>query len=418
MEKDILRVTSTDMTLVLGAESYVRRDQYPSDPSGRECLRDFVDLVLNSDKMYFTLPGSEDRGTSVLIQRLGRLLSRLPEAAAINLTPQTELRVLDGLIDLAVHRSRDWLRRWLEFQLLNPIVTEGHRIRVGGKIISKQGYQIWTQHRERIIEKVPTGIHPLVPAVKLPEYLEDERSAFNSTDEFLLCYAFDVYRRGWQYLSTVSAADIGATYIPHELRNDALEVATDAWRTLHLSQDLLWSWGRYIVELLDEPEYEHERSPERIAERILAIREAMDDVGCPKWHHVHIIEEDGSFRPQSPLKGFHQLIEETAHKAGLPLLREHKDRAADQIIRTGLETIPDIVELSKDVPPVSIIFSGSKFILAILKRVRPDAVGRLESQKRRAVGFFLKGRFGYRGLLPSSGFTRADRVSNPRQERS
>lgn len=409
MEKDVLRVTATDMTFVLGAESYVRRNQYPSDPSGRECLRDFVDLVLNCERMYFTLPGSEDRGTPALIQRLGELLSRLPEAAAINLTPQTELKILDGLIDLAVHRGRDWLRRWLEFQLLNPIVTEGHRVRVGGKMISEQGRQIWTQHRERIMGKVPTGIHPLVPAVKLPKYLEEERNTFNSTDEFLLCYAFDVYRRGWQYLSRVSAADVGATYIPHELRNDALEVATDAWRPLHLSQDLLWSWGGYIVELLDEPEYGHERSPERIAERVLAIREAMDEVGCPRWHHVHVVEEDGAFRPQSPLKGFHQLIEETAHKAGLPFLRERKDRAADRIIGAGIEAIPDIVELIKGVPPVSLIFSGSKFILAILKRVDPDAVGRFESQKRRAMNFFSKGRFGYRGLFPSSDFTHADR---------
>ena len=191
MDKNTLQATATDVTLVLGAESYIRRNNYPSDPSSRECLRDFVDLILNSEKMYLTLPGSEDQGTPVLIQRLGGILSRLPEAA-IDLTPETELKVRDGLVNLAADRGRDWLRRWLEFQLFNPIVTEGHRTRVGGRMISEGGRQIWEIHRQLIMAQVPQNIYPLVPASKIPKYLEEEIRTFSSTDEFLLCYSFDV----------------------------------------------------------------------------------------------------------------------------------------------------------------------------------------------------------------------------------
>lgn len=394
MDKNTLQATATDVTLVLGAESYIRRNNYPSDPSSRECLRDFVDLILNSEKMYLTLPGSEDQGTPVLIQRLGGILSRLPEAA-IDLTPETELKVRDGLVNLAADRGRDWLRRWLEFQLFNPIVTEGHRTRVGGRMISEGGRQIWEIHRQLIMAQVPQNIYPLVPASKIPKYLEEEIRTFSSTDEFLLCYSFDVYRRGWQYLGRVSAADVQATYFPHELRNNALDVGTDAWRTLHLNEELLWSWGGYIVELLDEPEYENQRSPERIADYVLAIREAMNKIGCPKWLDVAIVEEDGSLRSPEVIKGFSKLIEETAHIAGLPLLRmrKHSDRTID-LVTTGIEFFSHV---SDSLP---IIFSGLRFLLAVLKRVNPDAVGKIENKRRKAINLFFKGKFGYRGLQP------------------
>ena len=43
---------------------------------------------------------------------------------------------------------------------------------------------------------------------------------FDSPVEFALCYAYDVFHRGWPYAEAVSSN--GATYVPHPVRNRAL----------------------------------------------------------------------------------------------------------------------------------------------------------------------------------------------------
>ena len=84
------RVTATDMTLLLGAESYIRRSESVyNDPWSKDCLRDFIDLVLNSEQMYFTLPGQKNKGVPTLVRELAGLLHKLPDAA-IYLTPEVE----------------------------------------------------------------------------------------------------------------------------------------------------------------------------------------------------------------------------------------------------------------------------------------------------------------------------------------
>src|SRR5207237_9743190 len=117
--------------------------------------------ILNSEKMYFTLPRSESRGIPVLIKRLGGLFKKLPDAA-IALTPEIESDILDGFLELTRNRGQDWLCQWLEFQLLNPIVSRRHYFRVGGeqkgwlgkRVISDDGREIWEEH-QLIMEKAP-----------------------------------------------------------------------------------------------------------------------------------------------------------------------------------------------------------------------------------------------------------------------
>jgi len=279
------KVTATDMTLALGAESYIdhHRDIY-NDPWGKECLRDFVDLVLNSEKMYLTLPGKKNKGVPALIKELSasKLLHRLPDAA-IHLSLGTEENIFSGFINLVAREPEAaWLWDWLAFQLVNPIVTEGHRVRVGSMVpdqenrtpadgmISSDGYEAWKSnfskaHEVELLNRVP----PIKVRQYLTNYFERTKYKFSSEQEFFLCYAFDVYRRGWQYMSRVSATDVGATYFPHKIRNDALEKSTNQWRVLRQKQKILWSWGDYIVSLLEE--YKIARSPERVAEQIVKI---------------------------------------------------------------------------------------------------------------------------------------------------
>jgi len=99
------------------------------------------------------------------------------------------------------------------------------------------------------------------------------------------------------------------------------------------------------------------------------------------------------------MKGLAQMIEDTAREADLPLLRKPKDHAVDQLVGAGIEATPDIIELLAHVP-LSIVFSGSKLLLAVLKYVSPDAVGRIETERRKVINRCFKGNFIYRGLVP------------------
>ena len=299
---------ATDMTFVLGAESYIVRNGFPRDPSANKCLQDFIDLFLNAKDMYFTLPDDQDKGTPILIQRLSNHLHKLSRGN-IELSPQTEKKLLTHFMKLierecaSTLQEQTWLQRWVSFQILNPIVTEGHKYRVskkGEKMISQSGYQIWQQYREkiskkRLLQKVNLAPHRRY-LEELMKYVKPELATFSSLDEFLMCYAFDVYRRGWQYMEAVrvsgEAVGVEATYFPHKLRNDALCVATNKWTEVSDCQEILWSWGGYIVQLLDEPGYEREQEPERVVDHVLAIRDAIKknrESIPPRWEHTYNI---------------------------------------------------------------------------------------------------------------------------------
>ncbi|MBN1873022.1 MAG: hypothetical protein JXA33_02250 [Anaerolineae bacterium] len=401
------KVTATDMTLVLGAESYIDQKQSVfNDPWGKDCLRDFVDLVLNSEKMYFTLPGKKNKGVPSLIAELSasKMLHKLPDAA-IRLTPEIEENVFNGFLDLVTKKSKTRFWDWVAFQVVNPIVAEGHRIRIGSmspdqdhyvpfdSMISSDGYNTWKVNLDRVSD---IGVLERVPFIKAPRYLssyfQKTKYKFDSQNEFLLCYAFDVYRRGWQYMSRVSAADIGATYFPHEIRDDALEASTNKWEILRGNQKMLWSWGDYIVYLLDE--YKIERSPQRVAERIIKIQEAMKQTNCPKWFNIGTFEYDDSFKEL-----IQQTLDKTARKAKLPVLRMREDPQAVELITAIIEIAFDFV--------VSPLLSIGKGMRVIIKTISPDLVGRLEmnveNQSRNAIRMFHKGAFGYPGLMLGGG---------------
>lgn len=407
---EIPTTTATDMTLVLGAESYIdnRRNDY-NDPWGKECLRDFVDLVLNSEKFYFTLPGKKNKGVPSLISELSasKLIHRLPDAA-IHLKPSTEKKIFNGFANLVLGEDREWIWDWLKFQLINPIVTEGHRIRVGSMtkkqeasppdgMISDDGYQTWKNNLSKALENELMIRVPTIEAHRyLLDYLRTTSYKFRSEKEFFLCYAFDVYRRGWQYMGRVNAADIRATYFPHKLRNSALENSTGKWRIFHQNQKALWSWGDYIVTLIEE--YKLERSPQRIAERIIKIQEAMQETKCPKWFNIGTFVDDDPFRVTVQEK-----INRTIKKAKLPMLRIAEDPQAIELVKTIIEIAFNLVP-----GPISSIPKGFH---VIIKTLDPKAVGTLgvnlnklemslEEDKRKIVNLFYKGTvYGYPGLV-------------------
>jgi hypothetical protein len=386
---------ATDMTLVLGAESYILKNKnnfLPSDPFGRKSLQAFIDLFLNAEKMYFTLPGTQDTGAPILIKQLGTHLNKFSKGA-VQLSQQTEELVFKSFVELIASNniaSLGILEEWLKFQMLNPIVTEGHRYRVhekGERLIPEDSYQIWNEESTRLLQG---KLNPLQSHLRdstkkfnneVNNYLHIELSRFSSLEDFLLCYLFDNYRRGWQYIEGVKAAGdaegIEAVYFPHALRNHALNSSTANWQDIQLKQNQLWSWGGYIVELLNEPEYEQERSPEKVVEYILAIHEAMDKTGCPRWDYEDIFDRNGKIKNKKYLKKLHTYVEETANRAKLPLLRLQESEA------TLIEKLAHLAV--RFVSPALVIDPKSEMRLRRLARNIP----------------FYKGNFGYRGLLPN-----------------
>jgi len=234
-----------------------------------------------------------------------------------------------------------------------------------------------------------------VPPIEIRRYLanyfKSTKYNFVSEREFFLCYAFDVYRRGWQYITRAGAADVGATYFPHRIRNDALDKSTNKWEIVDDNQRLLWSWGEYIVRLIDE--YKIERSPEKVAERIIKIHEAMKETKCPKWFNIGVLEGDDLFKDV-----VQQTVVKTAKKARLPLLRMREDPEAVEWIEAIIGMAFDIIGLP--------ILSGEKLVRLFVKRVAPDFIGKvevsIEDNRRRVINLFHKGAFGYPGLVIGS----------------
>ena len=85
----------------------------------------------------------------------------------------------------------------------------------------------------------------------------------------------------------------------------------------------MWSWGHYLSCVIADPAYTAEKNPERIADRIDKIREAMTATGCPKWLDVELlIGRHGEVTDRFFRERMREWVVLTAEKAGLPVLKE------------------------------------------------------------------------------------------------
>ncbi|HZO74197.1 MAG TPA: hypothetical protein VFB60_18485 [Ktedonobacteraceae bacterium] len=174
------------------------------------------------------------------------------------------------------------------------------------------------------------------------------------------------------------AAGTKAIYFPHALRNHALHAATTNWQAVQVNQNRLWSWGGYIVELMKEPEYEQERLPEKVVEYILAIREAIEKTGCPRWDYETLFDKSGHVKSGKYLKRLQDYIRETADIARLPLLRMQE---------ANLE-----VTMVEKLAHLGIRFLSPRLVI--------DPKSEIKLRRLTHKLPFYKGTFGYRGLLP------------------
>ena len=116
----------------------------------------------------------------------------------------------------------------------------------------------------------------------------------------MLCYAFDVYRRGWQYFGSIGNTDSSAIYFSHMIRDDAFDAINKAWENMEFCQNNLWSWGEYLIRILESPEYGKTFSVSMIFDKILALQQIIGS-GFPRWHYINISGDYNSESFQSYL---------------------------------------------------------------------------------------------------------------------
>ncbi len=403
--KDKLSVAATDLTLFFGAESYIRRcaGDTLSDPEGRICLQTLVDLVLNCDKLYLTLPGPHPGNPSELLPVFRSYFHMLPESS-LDLKEEVERDVQAGFSRFLVSKGFHWTRDWVNFQFRSPIVTSGHSLRLGNRMISDAGWSMWKDLR------VSEDVSPLLkwPPLIRQEDIRGELSGQQgdlTAHEFALCYTFDLYRRGWQYLERVRGTNDDAAYVPHIMRLNALDSGAGNWASISYRQGTLWSWGAYICEIMHDDAYPALRSPTAVAGLVGKIRDAMVTTGCPTWDEYKIFDRAGMVIDPSDLRGLQDWVVDTARTADLPLL---KGVAGPLQETTGVvvkEAVGKVIEASEDAIGGRIVFP-LKLVKIVAGVLDPESVAKVDTQaekvRRRVSSKFFKAAYEYRGLIPQN----------------
>lgn len=405
MKKDIdgLDVAATDLTLFFGAESFIRKclGDGLSDPEARTCLQTLIDLIINCDTLYLTLPGQHEGHTSQLAPALKSYFQQLPESS-FQLKEEVDRCVQQGFSHFLVTKGFAWARDWVNFQLRSPIVTSGHSLRLGNRMVSEAGLAAWRDLQSGQKNEATLPIWP--PLINA----EDLR--FSSSDmgglearEFALCYTFDVYRRGWQYLESVRRTNDEAAYVPHAIRNDALESGAKDWAAISYRQGSLWSWGSYICEVVSDDKYPNFRSSTAVVRLVESIRKAMETTGCPTWDGSKLVDEAGIIKDTRRLREIQEWVIDTARTADAPLLKRvsHPIHEATYIlVEEGVTEAAEEGGNSLGVPVV-LPFKLAKIVAKVIdpKRVaKMDTT--IEKVRRKVLSKLFKASYEYRGLIP------------------
>jgi hypothetical protein len=398
---------ATDLTLFRGAESFVWEcaGEPLSDPDGRKCLATLIDLIVNTDSLYLTFPRNE--APSGLSPRLREFFKSLPDAALV-LTEETESNLRRGFCTWLLHRGRGWTAQWVNFHLRHPLNISGHSARLGGPWITEEAHSRWSALKEETEFSAIASWPAVIQGHDLPwETQEELRRTGLSAHDFGLCYAFSVYRRGWQYLERVRTGTDMAAYVPHRLRSSALDLGAgiDAWSQVSFRQENLWSWGSYLCEVLGDEKFPSYRSVDEIGKLVGRVKNAMAKTSCPTWNQARVFDADGQIVDLEYLQMLQEWVRDTAQEAGLPLLR----RLEGPVEKTTRELAHSATGTALEAAvhaPVELPLKLAKISAGVLfpKTVARADTWTTEAQRRLAAKVrFLRADFEYRGLLPFRG---------------
>jgi len=401
MQLESLTRAATDLTLFFGAESFIHqcRGGAVFDPDGESCLAVLIDLIVNCTSLGLTLPGTKQHNQSKLIPLLKEYFVELPDGM-LPLLSETEDAVAREFVVYANARDWKWFSQWATFQLTSPIVTTGHNLRLGGNVVSPEGVQAWRNRAQEIAHALDWP--PLILPNLLPEFMHNQFQGLSPL-EFPLCYAFDVYRRGWQYVERVRQLKNGSAYVPHSLRKNCLS-KTATWTPIEFRQEYLWSWGKYICAVLHDDHLAHYRSPAAVVDMVNSIKRVMSQQGgCPTWDASRVIDDCGNIVDLSYLKEIQKRVMECAQEAKLPQLpRPNAVReAAGEMAGVAKDAVMTLIEGALDLT-IGLPIELTKIVGKV---VAPDVVAQVETitetKKRELQSLLFHASLEYGPLVPT-----------------
>jgi hypothetical protein len=382
-------IASIDMTLGLAAESYLKsreRNANPHDidPWGRDCFINLVDLKVNSTLFLPQRSLADYAWLPIFVNRIGGL-TQLPNCAKMLLEPAIERKILRRfwrMTEAIGHRS---IVQWWRSQLLSSSVLAYQRARRDQRsakmlTISNEGLNAWksysTAKRQREL-----------PAEHLPElasradHVINEVQRFDSLSSYIYCYAFDVYRRGWQYNMTMEEKDLDISYCPHPLRENA--IAKDSQARLARQQYLYWSWGQRLAHLIDRSGHV---DISQVEQWILGLHEARP----PQWIGFSTLIEGGdSASIRKAARSLIDVLHDCARRAEIP----------KQFIGTGrLEQVGELaLEAGREFHHVGLWWRALQ-VVPVGNKIRRLCFGIAETAMDGA-NLVCKNTFGHPGLI-------------------
>jgi hypothetical protein len=388
-----------DLTLIWGADSYLSaRSDVPSDPWGKRSFRNLIDVSLGTRDVFFPIP-EDDNDVSARV--FGSALNRgaaLPGTSykSAPLTPAIEAAVVEGFGKVLSNLdSRTRLAEWLAFQL-SIQRFESHVGWKGSKRqpITPDGAGAWTGCRDEMLGRAK-NLQIVIDEDDLTSRYAVSDIA-SSAHEFVLLYAFDGYRRGWQYADY--AAGMSSVYFPHRLRDDCLNSGGASWRTIEKLSGLSLSWSQYFLNLIDEdPSY---RNSLRIGQLLARVREAQQEEPAPPWTHIGISElmRTAERREQGArLYAMLAHLTRIAERAKLPLLRKKPDSLSEKALALlGSHLLKLGTDGNPIVAPLMWFFEGVEKTIKLI----PAGKVWVEEKEGAIPQMLFRGRYAYRGLVP------------------
>ena len=389
-----------DLTLIWGADSYLTSSaQDPADPWRENSFRLLVDVALGAPDVFFPIPENDGDAAarafgSALNQ--GARLSSTSYAPAV-LPPDTELAVVNGFRALMNNvTARLDLAKWIAYQL-SASRFESYAAWTGSKRqpITQDGAETWSKCRGEMLDlagnlKIAADESDLAARYAITTFASSPR-------EFMLLYAFDGYRRGWQYAEYAGTRD--AVYFPHTLRSGCLARKGAAWVTIEDLDGLSFSWSRYFLNLITEvPAY---RDCFTIGQFLQRVRMAIEEDHEPRWTHLRIanaMRERPTPETLDAVRSMFAYLNRIATRAELPVLRRKPDASTLAKATTLLGS--QLVKLAADdnpfLAPFCWLFEGVTKAVKLI----PSAKVWIEKKEHAIPAAVFRGGYGYRGLVP------------------
>lgn len=385
-----LKYSAIDMTLALGADSFVRERNNPGldvDPSGEHCFVNIIDLAVNSDVCFLPVPSHEEYVyVPELLDRLGSI-QPIADCATVHLKASKEKRIFKAFWEVYKDFGYEWFAQWWKSHFSNQWVVKHHLPRLGntaGKLttITDQGLAFW---REFIEPSLLDRLEPLGPLPKDgPHILRDANIvSAASVAPYQYCYAYDVFRRGWQYAEAARQKNLDIKYCPHQLRRRALSDASDAW--IEQARSTHWSWGRCIAQIVKSNS--NPVTTGQIGDWVNGLIAAK----TPRWVEIPLPSKAGSESEYRKLLAERlESLETVAHAAKIPRQKLRPLPFGIRFVGLSIEKALEELKLSTVHTLVDALPAG-KMLDTLAFHIAETA--------RDGVNFYQTGTFGYPGLL-------------------